>query len=69
MLSIGDSVKIIKPTMTSTGLRDFFKVGTICKVSDVFNNGEYYGITDGNYEFYYLEEELEKGKLVWVPEK
>ncbi len=69
MLSIGDSVKVIKPTMTIVGMREFFKIGTICKVSDVCDNGAYYAITNGKSEYYYLEDELEKGNLVWVPEK
>ena len=66
MLSIGDSVKVIKPTMTIVGMREFFKIGTICKVSDVCDNGAYYAIADGRCEYYYYE--LEKGSLVWVPE-
>lgn len=66
MLSIGDSVKVIKPTMTTVRMREF-KVGTICEVSDVDDNGAYYAIADGRCEYYYYE--LEKGSLVWVPEK
>ncbi len=69
MLSIGDPVKVIKPITILDKTIEFFKVGTICKVTEVCNNGEYYVITDGNYEYCYLEDELEKGSLVWVPEK
>lgn len=48
-------------------------IGTICKIKEVCQEDDgtpYYGITPIDREdvpFYYLEKELEKGQIVWVP--
>lgn len=72
MLKVGDTVKVISKTMCNGEEKEFIPIGTICKVTEICkedHNSPYYGITpkDG-YTFYYLESELEKGNLVWIPE-
>ena len=50
------------------------RIGTICKIKEVCQEDDgtpYYGITPIDREdvpFYYLEKELEKGQIVWVPD-
>lgn len=74
MLKVGDTVKVIDKTMCDDTLKELIPIGTICTVTEICNekdNSIFYGITpkDRKYTFYYLENELEKGELVWVPEK
>ena len=71
MLKVGDTVKVISKTMDNGEEREFIPIGTICEVTEICedDNITYYGITSDGYTFYYLESELEKGNLVWVPEK
>lgn len=74
MLKVGDTVKVISKTMMEGEEREFIPIGTICKVEEVIMDcGFYsYGIRPEGCiygPFYYLESELEKGNLVWIPEK
>ena len=71
MLKVGDTVKVISKTMCNGEEREFIPIGTICKVTEICeDDSPYYGITpEDGYPFYYLESELEKGNLVWIPEK
>ena len=81
-LKKGDQVKVIAKTDAGDGKkRELFPIGTICKVvevckSDNYPHGFYYGIlpldeenTPYNCPYYYLREELELGKLEWIPIK
>lgn len=72
MLKIGDTVKVISKTMCNEKETELIPIGTICTVTEVCNDSyTYYGIMpkDRDYTFYYLESEIEKGELVWIPEK
>lgn len=71
MLKVGDTVKVISKTMCNGEEEEFIPIGTICEVTEICedDNSPYYGITKDGYTFYYLESELEKGNLVWIPEK
>ena len=75
MLKVGDTVKVIAKTRTFLGMQEFIPIGTICTVVEtcVERDGSlYYGVSPHNETrdcYYYLESELEKGNLVWVPEK
>ena len=72
MLKVGDTVKVISKTRTFLGMQEFIPIGTICTVvkTCVERDGSlYYGVKNNDETFYYLESELEKGNLVWVPEK
>lgn len=69
MLEVGDTVKVISMTSDGAGgYAEFLPIGTIGKITEVFNEDEiYYGVkADGHYSYYYLENELEKGRLEWV---
>lgn len=74
MLKVGDTVKVISTTLCGDEMKELIPIGTICTVTEVcMSKNTYYGITpkdrNDNYYFYYLESELEKGELVWIPEK
>lgn len=72
MISIGDTVKVISATEFNGEMVTFYPIGTICKVVEKDDDG-YVGIipinsTFEHYSYYYLENELEKGHMEWVPE-
>ena len=75
MLKVGDTVKVISKTNTFLGMQEFIPIGTICTVVEIcveWDGSLYYGVRPQNNItncFYYLESELEKGSLVWIPEK
>lgn len=74
MLKVGDTVKVISTTLCGDEMKQLIPIDTICTVVEVHKSKKpYYGITPINknddYCFYYLESELEKGNLVWIPEK
>lgn len=74
MLKIGDTVKVISKTNDCDEWKEYIPIGSICAVIEIDINTDgtpYYGIQgkDNNVPFYYLESELEKGELVWIPEK
>ena len=73
MLKVGDTVKVIAPTMYNGKATDLYPIGTIVTVTEV-EHGE-----DGkifcevqsqfphdHYGWWYRENELEKGHLEWV---
>ena len=80
MLKVGDSVKIIDGTIYEGEKREFIPIGTICRIIGIIQiNGEinalglvpeeklhYY---NGTGEYYYLENEVEKGHLEWVKDE
>lgn len=81
-LKKGDLVKVIAKTKAGDGeKKELFPIGTICKVVEVCKlddspYGFYYGIlpmdeenNPSNCPYYYLREELELGKLEWIPIK
>lgn len=74
MWSIGDILKVISKTEVNGELKELLPIGTICKIKEACKEDDgtpYYGITPINKEdvpFYYLEKELERGWLEWVPE-
>ena len=76
MLKVGDTVKVISKTRTFLGMQEFIPIGTICTVVEIHierNGSLYYGVRPQNDItnrscFHYLESELEKGNLVWIPE-
>lgn len=77
MLKVGDTVKVIAPTEEagSCGERkiEYIPIGTICTVIGVedYGNGlQCCGLDPGDgTDFWYLSNEVEKGKLEWIPEK
>lgn len=75
MLQIGDTVKVISKTLCNNEMKELITIDTICKVTEIGYEKDgtpYYGIcplNSNNYPYYYLESELEKGKLVWIPDK
>lgn len=70
MLKVGDTVKVVGKTRSGYTLKELIQIGTFCTVTEVCDD-KCYGITsiDGKHFFYYLENDLEKGELVWIPEK
>lgn len=74
MWNIGDIVKIISKTELNGESKELLPIGTICRIEEVCQENDgtpSYGITPINQEdvlFYYLEKELERGQIVWVPE-
>lgn len=62
MLKIGDIVKVISPTKHFDEYKEFYPIGTICKV--VETNGdeiELISLDSYNYvPYYYFESEVEK---------
>lgn len=67
MLKIGDIIKVVKPTSDGECLREYIKIGTICKIMEIRyeSDGEpYYGLLPLNsirdIRWFYLEDELEK---------
>ena len=74
MWEIGSFVKVMSKTISGGKAKELIPIGTICKIKEVCQEDDgtpYYGITPIDREdvpFYYLEKELEKGQLVWVPD-
>lgn len=76
MWEIGSFVKVISKAISGGETKELIQIGTICKIKEVCQEEDgtpYYGITPVNQEyasvlFYYLEKELEKGQIVWVPD-
>lgn len=73
-VKIGDTVKVTKKTMYQGKRKELIPIGTICRVVDVdfdTKDGNVVGIVPldnpNNYgEYYYLENEVEKGHMEWV---
>lgn len=67
-------VKVISKTISGGRSKELIPIGTICRIKEVCREDDgtpYYGITPIDREdvpFYYLETELEKGRIVWVPD-
>lgn len=74
MREVGNYVKVISKTISGGRSKELIPIGTICKIKEVYQEDDgtpYYGITPIDREdvpFYYLEKELEKGQIVWVPD-
>lgn len=74
MWEIGSFVKVMSKTISGGNTKELIPIGTICKIKEVCQEDDgtpYYGITPIDKEdvpFYYLEKELEKGQIVWVPD-
>lgn len=71
MINVGDTVKVISATEHNGEMVEFYPIGTICRVVEK-QDEECIGIIPydnpfENYPYYYLDSELEKGKLEWVP--
>lgn len=76
MINICDTVKVIGTTLNGAGEeKELIKIGTICKVTKKEKSKE--GIIVGivpiehpNYcEYWYLEKDVEKGRLEWIREE
>lgn len=73
MLKVGDTVKVISKTMCSGIETELIPIGTICAVVGVCGTENPYCEIlpifprNSRHTHYYLENELEKGELVWVP--
>ena len=74
MLKVNDTVKVIGKTICGIKTSECIPIGTICKVTEVCedDNEKYYGIMPLNnmalHPYYYLESDLEKGELKWIPD-
>ena len=72
MLKKSDLVKVTGTTITTTLERaELIPIGTICEVIDVDEKGvaELIPYKSGNgCGYWYSEEDLEKGRLEWIPE-
>lgn len=80
MLKVGDTVKVIDKADIADveGRRELYPIGTICIVMEVENHcddADYRVVELDKVKFaneydgwWYKENELEKGKLVWVKE-
>lgn len=75
MLKVGDKVKVISKTTCGSyneKSEELIAIGTICTVKEVLSGytRNCYKIkpNDSPYSFLYYEDELEKGKLEWIPE-
>ena len=73
MLKIGDTVKVIKPANNDGELREYIKIGTICKVMEIrheSNGTPYYGLLPLNsirdIRWFYLEDEFKKCQAEWT---
>lgn len=77
MLKVGDTVKVISKTTCGSyngDSEELIAIGSICTVEEVLVISNYarssYKVKpiDTPYSFLYYEDELEKGKLEWIPE-
>ena len=72
MISVGDTVKVIKPTKHHDELVEFIPIGTICRVTEKDNNVICIVPIENwlnDLGFYYMEDEVEKGRLKWIKEE
>lgn len=74
-IKTGDTVKIIGKTLDGENReREYIPIGTICKVLETeidSNTGKLICLVrklNTNWEYWYLADDLEKGKLVWRKE-
>ena len=72
MINVGDTVKVISATEYNGELVEFYPIGTICRVVEK-QDDEYIGIIPYNnpfcqYPYFYLDSELKKGRLEWIPD-
>lgn len=78
MWSIGDTVKITRKTEVNGEIKELLPIGMVCKIVEVRKEDDgthFYGIIPIDKEdtpfyhlFYYLEKELERGRLKWIPD-
>ena len=72
MLKKGDLVKVTGTTITTAWERvELIPIGTICEVIDVDEKGVAELIpykSRNSCGYWYSEEDVEKGKLEWIPE-
>lgn len=75
MLKVGDTVKVISKTTCESyngDSEELIAIGSICTVKEVLSGytRNCYKIkpNDSPFSFLYYEDELEKGKLEWIPE-
>lgn len=76
MLKIGDTVKVIDRTLCGGIKTEVIPIGTVCVIVEIDHEDHgqaYYGLIEGTKiqkipddPWYYLEEELERGRLVWI---
>ena len=69
-IKVGDTVKVINSTLVNGHAVQLIPIGTICRVASVENN--IIGLipifrTAYKEPFYYLDDEVEKGELIWLP--
>lgn len=79
MIKIGDTVKVIGITDCGGFEKECIKIGTICKVVGTVNDeksGLLVGIIPerelpfkGYGEYWYLEKDVEKGRMKWVEDQ
>lgn len=67
-IKVGDTVKVINSTLFNGHYEQLIHIGTICKVTSVENNVVgLVPISDPDVEaYYYLDNEVEKGELIWT---
>lgn len=71
MLEIGNLVKVTGTTEVGGLNKELIPIGTICEVIDVDEKGvaEIVPYKSGDRcGYWYNEEDLEKGRLEWIPE-
>lgn len=75
MLEVGNMVKVIGATISGGVKKECILVGTICKIVKRNENKNIFGIVPiselpylGFGEYWYSENDLEKGHLEWVKE-
>lgn len=76
MWNIGDTVKVIDRTLCGGIKTEVIPIGTVCVIVEIDHEDDgkaYYGLIEGTKipkipddPWYYLEEELERGRLVWI---
>ena len=72
MIKVGDTVKVIGTTECGGKEKECIKIGTICEVVATENDpkaGLIVGVTPKetrDCEYWYLEKDVEKGRLEWV---
>ena len=76
MWNIGDTVKVMSKTECNGIKKELIPIGSICVIVETCreeDGSHYYGLIKGTKipkipddPWYYLEEELERGRLVWI---
>lgn len=77
MLKVGDTVKVIATTNDASYCggrkKEYIPIGTICTVvkTDIGKDGtQFCAVDSGNgYDWWYKENELEKGHMEWIKDK